>query len=61
MDVTPERPDALELIRADCDRGLRYYTWALERMPSIPEQAPHVNHWHTSSPMSKEQKTSAKR
>jgi hypothetical protein len=43
MDVTPDRPDALELIRAHCDRGLRYYTWALERMPSIPEQAPRVN------------------
>jgi hypothetical protein len=43
MDVNRERPDALELIRAHCDRGLRYYTWALERMPSIPEQAPHVN------------------
>jgi phytoene/squalene synthetase len=43
MDVTPDRSDALELIRAHCDRGLRYYTWALERMPSIPEQAPRVN------------------
>src|SRR3954447_941949 len=43
MDVTPDRPDAIELIRAHCDRGLRYYTWALERMPSIPEQAPRVN------------------
>jgi hypothetical protein len=44
VDATPERPaESLELIRAHCDRGLRYYTWALQRMPSIPEQAPHVN------------------
>lgn len=31
--------ETVELIRAYCDRGLRYYTWALRRMPSIPEQA----------------------
>jgi phytoene/squalene synthetase len=44
VDATPDRPDeVLELIRAHCDRGLRYYTWALERMPSIREQAPHLN------------------
>ena len=34
--------EAVELIRAHCDNGLRYYTWALKRMPSIPEQAGHV-------------------
>lgn len=34
--------DSLELVRQHCDNGLRYYTWALERMPSIPEQASHV-------------------
>jgi hypothetical protein len=43
----PRRPDlsaeeTLELIRAHCDDGLRYLTWALERMPSIPEQTGHV-------------------
>ena len=44
VDATPEGPEAaLELIRAHCDRGLRYYTWALERMPSIREQAPHMS------------------
>ncbi len=44
MDATPDQPEAaLELIRAHCDRGLRYYLWALERMPSIPEQAPQVH------------------
>ena len=43
MDASPDGPEeALALIRAHCDRGLRYYTWALERMPSIPEQAPHT-------------------
>jgi hypothetical protein len=34
--------EILELIRAHCDNGLRYLTWALKRMPSIPEQAGHV-------------------
>jgi hypothetical protein len=44
VDATPRSAEeALELIRAHCDNGLRYYTWALERMPSIPEQAPHVD------------------
>jgi hypothetical protein len=33
---------ALELIRNHCDNGIRYYTWALKRMPTIPEQAEHV-------------------
>jgi phytoene/squalene synthetase len=33
---------SLELIRDHCDNGLRYYTWALARMPAIPEQAQHV-------------------
>ena len=43
MGATADQPEAaLELIRAHCDRGLRYYLWALERMPSMPEQAPHV-------------------
>lgn len=34
-----ETREVLERIRSHCDRGLRYYTWALKRMPSIPEQA----------------------
>lgn len=43
----PRRPEltaeeTLELIRAHCDNGLRYLTWALKMMPSIPEQAGHV-------------------
>ena len=39
-DLTAE--ERLELIRAHCDNSLKYYTWALRRMPSIPEQAGHV-------------------
>jgi hypothetical protein len=39
--ATPEAT-ALELIRNHCDNGIRYYTWALKRMPTIPEQAEHV-------------------
>jgi len=27
------------LIRAQCDKSLKYYRWALRRMPSIQEQA----------------------
>jgi hypothetical protein len=42
--------ETLELIRTHCDNGLRYTTWALKKMPSIPEQAGHVgqvqNHRH---------------
>jgi hypothetical protein len=34
--------EVVERIRLHCENGIRYYTWALERMPSIPEQAPHV-------------------
>jgi hypothetical protein len=34
--------ETLELIRAHWDAGLRYSTWALRRMPSIPGQADHV-------------------
>jgi hypothetical protein len=37
-----EANEALERIRAHCDNGIRYYTWALKRMPSIPAQAGHV-------------------
>jgi hypothetical protein len=37
----PRRGSAL-LIRAHCDNGLRYFTWAIKRMPSIPEQAGYV-------------------
>ena len=33
---------ALSRVRVFCDEGIRYYTWALQRMPSIPEQAAHV-------------------
>jgi hypothetical protein len=39
-DLTAE--ERLELIRAHCDNSLKYYTWALRRMPSIPEQAGHT-------------------
>jgi hypothetical protein len=43
VDGTPRNADeAIELIRRHCDNGIRYYTWALKRMPSIPDQAPHV-------------------
>jgi hypothetical protein len=42
--------ESLELLRQHCDNGLRYYAWALRRMPSIPEQAEDVplvwNHLH---------------
>jgi hypothetical protein len=41
-DLSPE--ESLEQIRQHCDNGLRYYTWALSRMPSIPDQAGDVNH-----------------
>jgi hypothetical protein len=34
--------EKMELIRTHCDNGLRYYSWALKRMPSIPEQAKYV-------------------
>ena len=37
-----DRLEALERIREYCDNGIRYYTWALKRMPSIPEQAGQV-------------------
>lgn len=36
--------EILERIREYCDNGLRYYTWALKRMPSIPEQAGEIGH-----------------
>jgi len=36
--------ETLERIREHCDNGLKYYTWALKRMPSIPEQAGEVGH-----------------
>jgi hypothetical protein len=39
-DVSAE--ERLERIRVHCDNGIRYFTWALKRMPSIPEQAAHV-------------------
>jgi hypothetical protein len=39
-DLTAE--ERLELIRAHCDNSLKYHTWALRRMPSLPEQAGHV-------------------
>jgi hypothetical protein len=41
--TSPSADEAVERIREHCDKGLRYYTWALERMPSIPDQAPHVD------------------
>jgi hypothetical protein len=40
QDASPE--ETIELIRAHCENQLRYYCWALERMPSIPEQADQV-------------------
>jgi hypothetical protein len=45
--IRPRRRDLtaaerLELIRAQCDSSLKCYTWALKRMPSIPEQSGHV-------------------
>ena len=42
MEVASPEAAALELIRNHCDNGIRYYTWALKRMPTIPEQANHV-------------------
>jgi hypothetical protein len=36
--------EVLGRIREYCDNGLRYYTWALKRMLSIPEQAGEVRH-----------------
>jgi hypothetical protein len=39
--------EILERIREHCDNGLKYYTWALKRMPSIPEQAGEVGHVET--------------
>src|SRR5512132_857599 len=39
-DLTAE--ERLELIRAQCDSSMKNHTWALKRMPSIPEQAEHV-------------------
>jgi hypothetical protein len=38
-DLSPS--ERLDLLLAHCDNGLRYYTWALKKMPSIPEQADH--------------------
>ena len=34
--------EVIERIREYCENGIKYYSWALERMPSIPEQAEHV-------------------
>lgn len=34
-----ETREVLERIRSHCVNGIKYYTWALKRMPSIPEQA----------------------
>jgi hypothetical protein len=39
-----DQAGAVALIREHCDNGIRYYTWALKRMPFIPEQAGHVQH-----------------
>jgi hypothetical protein len=36
--------EVLERLRVYCDNGLTYYTWALKRMPSIPDQTGSVNH-----------------
>ncbi len=32
----------IERIREYCENGIKYYSWALERMPFIPEQAERV-------------------
>jgi hypothetical protein len=40
FDLTAEK--RLQVIRAQCDSSMKYHTWALKRMPSIPEQAEHV-------------------
>ena len=37
-----DKREVLERLRVHCDNGIRYYTWALERMPFIPEQADDV-------------------
>ena len=46
----PSAEESLGLLRQHCDNGLRYYAWALRRMPSIPDQAEDVplvwNHLH---------------
>jgi hypothetical protein len=39
-----ETREVLERIRSHCDNGIKYYTWALTRMPSIAEQAGSVRH-----------------
>src|SRR5712671_6453583 len=44
MDEVGSTEDSLERIREHCDKGLRYYTWALGRMPSVPHQAGKVDH-----------------
>jgi hypothetical protein len=39
--------ETIERLREYCDNGIKYYTWALERMPSIPEQADRVGQVRT--------------
>ncbi len=41
MDGTSEA-ETLERIREFCDNGLRYYTWALKKIASVPDQAGQV-------------------
>lgn len=42
MAETPESDAVVERIRQFCDEGIRYFTWALRRMPSISPQAVHA-------------------
>ncbi len=37
-----DEAETVERIRVYCENGIKYYSWALERMPSIPEQADRV-------------------
>jgi hypothetical protein len=42
-DISRTPDETLELLRSKCDSSLRYYGPAIQRMPSIPEQADHVD------------------
>jgi hypothetical protein len=42
VEASGDAEGRLAAIREHCDQGLRYYAWAVKRMPSIPEQAEYV-------------------
>jgi hypothetical protein len=42
MTTSSDAETRLGTIRDHCDRGLRYYAWALKRMPSILEQVDQI-------------------